>query len=50
MDTNGAAADGEPGASDIADSTGAVTVLEPLKKRWSGLIHLFADARTIVAR
>lgn len=29
--------------ADVADSTGAVPVLEALKDRWSGLKHLFAD-------
>lgn len=30
-------------AADVADSTGAVPVLEALKDRWPGLKHLFAD-------
>ena len=29
--------------ADIAESTGALAVLEALKKRWPGLKHLFAD-------
>ncbi len=29
--------------ADIADSTGAIAVLEALKKRWPGLKHFFAD-------
>ena len=30
-------------AADIADSTGALPVLEALKKRWPGVKHFFAD-------
>jgi putative transposase len=30
-------------AADVADSTGAVPVLEALKKRWPGVKHLYAD-------
>jgi len=29
--------------TDVADSTGALVVLEALKKRWPRLKHLFAD-------
>lgn len=32
-----------PTPADIADSTGAVAVLDALKKRWRGLKHLFGD-------
>ena len=40
--------------ADIADSTGALAVLEALKKRWPGLKHLFVDGaydrRTLIAK
>lgn len=30
-------------AADVADSTGALAVLEALKKRWPSVTHFFAD-------
>jgi len=43
VDTNGRLLMVNLTPADIADTTGALAVLEALKKRWPGLKHLFAD-------
>lgn len=43
VDTNGRLLMVNLTPADIADSAGALAVLEALKKRWPGLKHLFAD-------
>lgn len=43
MDTNGRLLMVNLTPADIANSTGALAVLEALKQRWPGLKHLFAD-------
>jgi transposase len=43
VDTNGRLLMVNLTPADIADSTGAIAVLEALKKRWPGLKHFFAD-------
>jgi transposase len=43
VDTNGKLLMVNLRPADIADSTGAIAVLEALQKRWPGLKHFFAD-------
>lgn len=43
MDTNGRLLMVNLTPADIVDSTGAIAVLDALKKRWPGLRHFFAD-------
>jgi len=43
VDTNGRLLMVNLTPADIANSTGALAVLEALKQRWPGLKHLFAD-------
>lgn len=43
VDTNGQLLMVNLTPADIADSTGALVVLEAVKKRWPGVKHLFAD-------
>jgi putative transposase len=43
VDTNGRLLMVNLTPADIADSTGAIAVLEALKKHWPGLKHFFAD-------
>ena len=43
VDTNGRSLMVNLTPADIADSTGALAILEAQKQRWPGLKHLFAD-------